>query len=637
MSLLEFSARRLCLWVLIWVGLPVQGKAEILVIGTPAIPGTSILTSTITLTTTVEYRPSLVPGNSQYTLVGCYSPPSKDGEHIFGPEDYDAISEDKPLRGNLTIDSCLQGCGSAMPPKKEAQTYIYAGLRNGSECRCGNDLSTDLHKLQDNNCMAPCSGDPRLSCGGRVNIAVYSLKSANSQTKHPATTTTANPSTSASSTAETKSTTSQETFPSSVLPGKPASTPTVAAITGSLSGAVLVTAGVFLCYRAHIRKKRIQDAHVKSMLDRHGRRSIQTPIFTQAEVHNQAAQFVAPRHEQGGTGKSKHTEYSGVVPSTPALESGGRSSAGLHPWRGSRTAATWEERDSIEMMGQGRRSPPTTPRISAQAQAHAHVEDATSSAVHWRRPSNPNDGSSSPQSSTTHKRTRSSQIIAPPPLSARVDGLGERAWHRRKLSTPYQPPVGVGSIARAGAPSGPPAGPLPPVPQAQPHPRQEAVKETSAPPPRPRRSFDTMEFEPELEDFDASGWGADVTKEWSPLGTSLNKSTPSLGRYGSLSRSRRANTESPVLGWRTPPGRSELDAGGMSGVNSTPVLPPVAPGERFDHRRWRGTSYAEPHEHERETQGGRSQRGEGDDRSPLSASSTGTSILFGLEEFNRRL
>ncbi|KAK5627067.1 hypothetical protein RRF57_002782 [Xylaria bambusicola] len=617
-------ARRLYLWMLIWIGLPAQAKTEILVIGTPIIPTTSVLTSTITLTTTVEYRPSLIPGNSQYTLVGCYSSLPKDGGHIFGPDDYDAVSEDKPLRGNLTIDSCLQGCGSAVSPKVEAETYIYAGLRNG---RCGNELSADLHKLPNDNCMAPCLGDPRLSCGGRVNIAVYSLKSTTSQTKHPAITTTANPSTSALSTTEAESTTSHETLPPSVLPGKPASTPTVAAITGSLSGAVLVTAGVFLCYRAHIRKKRIQDAHVISMLDRHGRRSIQSPIFTQAEVHSQVAQFVAPKHEQGGdrsgTGKSKHNDHGGVVPSTPALESGSRFSAGLHPRRGSRTAATWEERDSIEMMGQGRRSPP---RINAQA----HVEDATSSAVHWRRPSNPNDISSSPHSTmTTHKRTKSSQVIVPPPpLSARVDGLGERAWHRRKLSTPYQPPAGVGSI-------------LPPAPPAQSRPGREDIKETSPPPPppppRPRRSFDTIEFEPELGDFSAPDVGADATSEWSPLGTSRNMSTPSLGRYGSLARSRRANTESPVLGWRTPPGRSEVDTGGVLGDSSTPVLPPVAPGERFDHRRWRGTSYTEPYEHEREGEADRSQRGEGVDRSPVSASSTGTSILFGLEEFNRRL
>ena len=128
MFLLDSSARRLCLWTLIWSGLPILAKAEILVVGTPAIP---TLTSTITLTTTVEYRPSLVPGNSQYALVGCYSPLSGDGGHIFGPEDHDAVSGDEVTPGGMTTETCLRGCGSLVPAKKDEGGYIYAGLRNG--------------------------------------------------------------------------------------------------------------------------------------------------------------------------------------------------------------------------------------------------------------------------------------------------------------------------------------------------------------------------------------------------------------------------------------------------------------------------------------------------------------------------
>ena len=538
-----------------------------------------------------------------------------------------------------------------------------------SECRCSNELSADTHKLSNDNCMAPCPGDPRLSCGGRANIAVYSLIAATSQTKHSTTTTTTTSSSApASSKTATKATASSEPFPSSIAPGKPASAPTVAAITGSLSGAVLIVACVFLFYRAHTRKRQVQDAHLKSILGRRGQHSAQTPIFTQADIHNQVDDLVAPGQDHGGYGKgggntrtnnngrNEHDAYGRLVPNTPALESGEKFPSAR---RGSRTT-TWEERSSIAILGQ-ERSPPTNPHITSQTQVH--VEDAASSAVHWRRPSNPIDSASSSQlgmntMSTTHKRTKSTHNIASPPPSARIDGLGERAWHRRKLSTPYQPTVGVGTIARAGAPSGPPPRVLPPAPstaptqsgsRAQSQPRTPDTKKSSGkplppPPSRPQRSFDTIEFEaglgeelaelmaPDVLQPGAWGTGGSGVSEWSPLGIHQNKSTPSLGRYGSLTRSRQANTESPVLGWRTPTG----DMQGVTGDNDlprTPVLPPVAPGERFDHRRWRGTSFAEPYE----VQGSRSQHGEGDDRSPLSASSTGTSILFGLDEFNRRL
>jgi hypothetical protein len=62
-----------------------------------------------------------------------------------------------------------------------------------------------------------------------------------------------------------------------------------------------------------------------------------------------------------------------------------------------------------------------------------------------------------------------------------------------------------------------------------------------------------------------------------------------------------------------------------------PVLPPIAPGERFDHKRWRGTIYADS---KSESEPGEWERERG---SQVSASSVGTSILFSHQEFDRRL
>ncbi|KAI1427340.1 hypothetical protein F5Y12DRAFT_185328 [Xylaria sp. FL1777] len=683
MSLFDSSAKRLCLWALMWNGLPVQAETELLVLGTPSVPP-SILTSTLTLTTTVLYKPSLDPGNSQYTLVGCYSPLSSDGGHIFGPDDYDGLPDDKVTPSNLTIDRCLQGCGSITPPNSGIEDYIYAGLRNGSECRCSNQLPPDAHKLSPDDCTTPCSGDVRLSCGGHDNVVVYSLISANSKSSSSTLTNgeTTNPSsttgTKGKETAPQTAVASHETHTPSAGSGKPVSTPTIAAVTGSLSGAIILAAGLFLCYRARTRKKRIQDRHVKLMLERRGR-------FPAAEIHNQTAKFGAAtdseRDNDVGSGETNKHDNDALIPNTPALEAGGRFPPGLHPRTSASAAGTTRrgsERNDNSVPSTGEvRSRPTSPHTTIHAQTAAAAAGA-SSAVQWHNNAIANasgpGGTSAPQT-TMHKRTMSINNIPPlplppPPPSARIDSLGDRAWHRRKLSTPYQPPLPPGSpgsqgvergniIARRGPPSGPPNNSLPLTPpglRARSQPRVRAAAgdnmgELSGrpppppppPPPRPRRSFEMLE--PEHGDYGEvevlrRGGGPGIVGMSRP-----NNSTPSLGRYGSLSRPSRANVESPVLGWQTPTGRGQGGGGGSvlprGGTLAdrrpqVPVLPPVAPGERFDHRRWRGTTYAESYEGERERERGR-QRSRGGDKSPLSASSTGTSILFDLDEFDRRL
>ncbi|KAI0425016.1 hypothetical protein F5Y09DRAFT_322823 [Xylaria sp. FL1042] len=674
MPLLD-SVKRLCLWTLIWGGLPAQANTELLVIGTPSIP---TLTSTITRTTTVTYKPSLIPGNPQYTLVGCYGPISRDREHIFGPDDYDVLPDIGITPGNLTIDTCLRGCGSATPANNGEEGYMYAGLRNGSECRCGNQLPSDAHRLSADDCIAPCSGDPRLSCGGRDNVAVYSLISANSKSASPTLTNSETKTSSTVNPSEVKGTATQataaaaaasnETSSDSGTHGKPVSKPTIAAVTGSLSGAVLVAAGFFLCYRAHMRKKQIQNAHVKAVLERRTRPSISRPMFPDTDIHSYDAKFTVPRpkHDEdridsdsgrsGGNKKHEDDEprlpgHGGPVTNTSAPESGG-----LHP----RTNVSFAGNMRLTPASDNREGRPSGGEVRSRPMSpHIHAQ-AASSAVQWR-----DDGLSPMTPATPHKRTKSSTNIATPPLpAARIDGLGDRAWHRRKLSTPYAPPppgvAGRNIIARNGPPSGPPDKSLPPTPpkaqgRSQLRPRvgpggpigTNGVDGNNTPPPRPRRSFDTVEFEPALgqpgvlKPGGASLGAVSGTGKAKTLGMSItNLSTPALGRYGSLSRSNRANTdlESPVLGWQPSNGRGQRGTPQTRGGDpvdtqpKVPALPPVAPGERFDHRRWRGTLYAEPYEGKMARR-----RSGGDDISPLSASSTGTSILFGLDEFDRRL
>ncbi|KAI1349717.1 hypothetical protein F5Y01DRAFT_288387 [Xylaria sp. FL0043] len=654
MPLLGPSVKRLCLWTLIWGGLPAQAMTQLLVIGTPSIP---TLTSTITLTTTVTYKPSLIPGNPQYTLVGCYGPISSDEDHMFGPDDYNALLDDKVTPGNLTIDSCLRGCGSAKPAESGKEGYAYAGLRSGSECRCSDQLSPDAHKLTVDDCKAPCSGDPRLSCGGRENVAIYSLISANATsasstpTNSEATTfSTVEPS-EVTNTATQAAAASHQDPSHSGAHGKSASRPTIAAVTGSLSGAILVAGVLFLCYRARLRKKQIQDEHVKLMLERRNRPSISRPMFTETDFHSDVAKFTITRYDNnhGGTGgrsweNKKHDQEprltSNVDPisNMSTLESSSKFPVGLHPRTNfsfaSNARSTTESED-------GDIRPAVSEARSQSVIQPIHVQ-AASSAVQWRE-----DGASPTPPNTPHKRTKSSNNIATPLPAARIDSLGDRAWHRRKLSTPYAPPPGGAGrniIARHGPPSGPPEGSLPPMPpvvQGRPQSRPRA----GTPPPRPRRSFERIDLEPKSGGRDASRWegsGLGIApvsgKEKKALGMSVtNKSTPALGRYGSLWRSNQPSLESPTLGWQAPTGRGQRGSLSKEGNSADklpklPALPPVAPGERFDHRRWRGTLYAVPDEGERARR-----RSRGSDMSPLSASSTGTSILFGPDEFDRRL
>ncbi|KAI0105700.1 hypothetical protein GGR51DRAFT_181844 [Nemania sp. FL0031] len=663
MRLSELCAKYVCLGTLLWSGLlfsslcddepPGLTTSELLVLGPPHTSTTVTLTSTITVTTTLDHAPSLTPGNSQYGLVGCYSQPSKDGGNIFGTDESNVSS-------SHTIDDCLRSCGSKAPSNKGTGHYMYAGLRNGSECLCGVQLSTDARKLSASDCIS----------GGKDNVAVYSLipttstRKPTSPTKKPTTT---RPS--ASSFTIDNSSGSKE-------PKKLGTGPTVAAVVGSLSGAILLAAGLFICYRTYKRKKRDQDAHVKSVLDRRGLQSVPNPISTSANIHNNITNLVTPVHKRnaskdtgdssGTDDRDRFTADRDFIPTTPGLEAGGKS-PGLHARRASAAVSNGsEQRDNTRGARMGeQRSGPVNPRTHSPAAG-------ASSAVQWR-PGN-TAGSVPLSPSAAREQAKSSSNIATPPPAANTAGLGERAWHRRKLSTPFPPPVGArpGMSGGPGIPAGaannarsylqrplppPPPPPKPgvraiPQPTAQPgpgampsEPGSTAGPSENRPPARPRRSFDTIVFEPAIWDDDELHLMPVPVSKGAALGMShanVNMSTPSLGRYGSISKRRQSNLESPVLGWQAHewggPSRERKREDRLVNRQPTiPVLPPVAPGERFDHKQWGGTAYAPLPEADKKGKQPQRRSVQEDLASPVSVSSVGTSILFTPEEFDRRL
>ncbi|KAH9905276.1 hypothetical protein F4778DRAFT_779623 [Xylariomycetidae sp. FL2044] len=183
---LDFDTKRFCLQALLWSGLLFVGskcevveavsRSEVLALGPP----TTMPLPTITITTTIAYKPTLIPGDPTYTLLGCYSPPGgadDSGAHAFGPEGTYKVPEAVHPE-NMTIPACLAGCERLPPPDTNCEHYPYVGLWNGSECLCGTQLSPDSHKVSDDDCKSPCPGDPKMSCGGNETVAVYGLRGA---------------------------------------------------------------------------------------------------------------------------------------------------------------------------------------------------------------------------------------------------------------------------------------------------------------------------------------------------------------------------------------------------------------------------------------------------------------------------
>ncbi|KAI0149596.1 hypothetical protein GGR57DRAFT_226656 [Xylariaceae sp. FL1272] len=690
MSPSNSKTKRLWFRSLIWSGLllgsrcddtppPGGTQSDLLVIGTPTLTTTSTTTSTITVTVTIAYSPTLAPGNLNYTLIGCYAQPTSNGGHIFGTEEHDACSDKVPPE-NLTIDGCLDGCASLAPKDQKNGRYTYVGLKNGSECICGLQLPQNTPNLTSEDCQAPCPGDGKLSCGGEDNFVVYSLIAGDGESKS------AGESRSSTGSSKTKSQQSStdsahpvsssvddkgegsadeahhSTLPDSAAPGaakKPISTPAVAAITGSFSGAIVIGAGFFLCIRWRKKKKRIQEEHVQNMLERRGVPAPNPILTSSADKHANTNTSVANvasqrRAKPGSQDKDIRLTVDGdLIPTTPALESGGRYPSGLHR----RTSAAGLPSNAGAQRPQSKDSDKDTLYGNLLGEVRAGPA-GSSSGVQWRQTSNTYNNKSNVPSA--HRRTISTQNtgIASPPPSAKVDSLGERAWHRRKVSTPFPPPgvwIPVGleaqqNAARRGPPSGPPTTPLPPTPMRKPgvsggriqHPTQRGAARL---PLRPRRSFDTMTFPenyPTEEGITGLGIGLPSTSG-SKLGMShANTSTPSLGRYGSISKPRPPTRdyfeESPVLGryldsaydqWGNPKPKKDTSKD-INREPTIPILPPVKPGEKFDPKSWRGTIYAES------TSSGRTADGDRDeDREPKSASSVGTSILYSPSEFDR--
>ncbi|KAI0113861.1 hypothetical protein F4776DRAFT_667023 [Hypoxylon sp. NC0597] len=721
----DFSWKRFCIQTLVWSGLLFKlrcddawteegGTSELGVLGSPTEP-----VVILTITTTIAYNPTLAPGDSAYSLVGCYSQDNtgSGGGHPFGQGQgwgYDTPPT-VPL-DKLTIGDCVKGCLGLKPVGQVSDHFKYVGLRNGWQCICGLQLVPDAHKLSLEDCSTPCNGDLVNSCGGKDAIAVYSLlgvgapenstgaptgtaSGSNDQNddshsgiedEHGPTavflsTGTSLPSSATSAGAQFKTTGvpqsagvgsksssksstfhsvkgttgTSETTPSSSStsstasspsdsPGTPMSSSAIGAITGTVSGAIIVTAGIFLCFRAYKRKKQRQETHVKVVLEngkevRHSRRLIPSAIDTTGiRGFDRNGRALKPGHGRGQGGDDTCTELAAdsrdLVPTTPALESGGRLHAsGLHPRRKS-AASPSVDRDSLygKLLEEVRTGPAVqfvVPPASDPQQSGA------SSAVDWRSPVTPTPPTpkTAPLASFDfgfNARNRSSSsLVAHPAPAARPDGtLGDRAWHRRKLSTTFQPPA-----------SGPPSKPLPPTPPRRSQRSIDGILLSSAPAPPPK-------LESRYYRDDEKGECSRLSRPSTPsnprdiyaLGASANKSSPALGTVA----------PTPPLKDLSILSRRQIDSGCrelekssddrkevVEGKAATSTSSLNTQGESSDSHLLRGTTYEEKGGDGNSGSSGSSERkeegkeqgqakGKEKDDAHLSMSTVGTSILF---------
>lgn len=535
-----------------------------------------------------------------------------------------------------------------------------------SECYCAVQLSPEATKLSGDNCTSPCPGSPRLSCGGNDAFAIYSLASA-SQTSSTDSSSKENPPSSApprSTTATTRPPPISESLVSAPVkapgigmgalspppaptsshmvfegqknsggggPPAPASTTTVAAISGSMSGAILLGALLFFCFRAYKKRRLEQDARIAAMVvARKTGRKVDDDDDSK-KIHYERSpsrgrrrtrdyQHRPPSLVIGGdvTHKDKDvrlTTDGSLVPTTPALESGGRDPASYYHTTSTLVGEHQKhqsQRDSLFSALLGQVSVPIGP--------HTPPAIGSSSAVQWRRTAD------IAAAAAAHSVPVSPLTKAPDHVAVPSGGLGERAWHRRRISTPYAPPptvplpptppnkkrIAAAAAAAAAAIGGPgergAEGPDRQPPQRPPR-RESAATFEAAPRSLGATSSMPDNYPDKTLEYDGDDEEGGM-KPVPPLKTRTSQQPPPRSAAAT------SNGSHETMG-----GMVYLDhhAGRQPTI---PSLPPITPGEQFDFdsRYWKSL-----------VGGGagvrRNTDGE-DDRSPASATTVGTSILM---------
>ncbi|KAI1662400.1 hypothetical protein F4813DRAFT_107364 [Daldinia decipiens] len=686
----DFNFKRTCLQTLLWTGLLFQSRcdsewtggstSELGILGPPTVH-----ISTTTITTTIAYNPAAAPPDSMYSLLGCYgrgagarSGPGNQNGNLFGKEGDYVVLTTVP-DDQLTIRACLEGCDELVPLKKTSDHYGLVGLSNGRECFCGLKLVAEARKLTLGDCNMPCTGDSGLSCGGADTVAVYTLIVASESdkvTSHDRTQDSSQSDEKGDESAATPTGTSlsftvvntsaalkatggleltetetlggsQETsgkaiIPSSSLlpsstpsdsPDAPTTGPAIAAITGSVSGTIILVAFVVLCVRAYKRKK-LQEAarkeavvipesqhedNDKQLTRRPAPSAIDTTGHQLRDLNKGTGPVAGDGYERGhgkrdedlSTGASTDGAY--LVPSTPALESGTRLRHPEHSARLATAPLPTIESDTLyfKLMDEVRTGPGVS--VVATPSPSSPPPSATSSSVQWRgNPLNPLTPSAASTGQFSFDFNAKPSVSSPTPAARPEATPGDRAWHRRKVSKTFQPPA-----------SGPPSIPLPPTP-----PRRQQQQQ--------QRAFDSVHFTPTPASRVKPGHGQHDNGEKKegaraaalPAGQGSEAAetpapAPALKDSPTIPRAQGDSQDFRQVG--TPGQQTSGEGMGEVGMQ---LMPPSTPAGPSGSRPNRDTIYTVGEEEEEDWPVNGGSEAEGPEISPVSTDTVGTSILF---------
>ena len=99
---------------------------------------------------------------SGFTFDGqCYQDCQTGGTDVNGVK---RVLPDDFKYGAMTIGKCKNYCFG--------KGFTYAGVQNGNECFCGNEINPSAPK-PSSECNKQCTGDRSQTCGGGCRLNVY--------------------------------------------------------------------------------------------------------------------------------------------------------------------------------------------------------------------------------------------------------------------------------------------------------------------------------------------------------------------------------------------------------------------------------------------------------------------------------
>ncbi|KAJ4386540.1 hypothetical protein N0V93_009437 [Gnomoniopsis smithogilvyi] len=376
---------------------------------------TSTATTTTTLTSTITHTQTVTRGGAkesvsttnpgtphdmtsegkEYVLQGCYAQGGIEDIGTILGQNYTA-----PEMDNMSLSLCLKACSLAVVAGSTL-TYPFVGVASGDSCYCGMAINMTTSESSLTDCTLPCVDNDGEACGGKGFMSVYKSASLQSAAQPNISSSSVGSLASSNPAAETSSASSNDN--GATLSGlgnmdaSDAKNPgVIAGITiGSVSGVIGLLVLVFMAAKWCTTRKQLHPATAAS----DSASSSVTTLTATTNIHDAASIRDAMKIDL--------RRLDGVVMDqhSPSPRFARKNQIGV----AATTGADW----------QSNKDSPLTPRTPRFVDVMEETQPSTPS------------------------------ILIHPPDIAPVHGLGERAWHRRRLSAPFPPagPVVMGVAA----------------------------------------------------------------------------------------------------------------------------------------------------------------------------------------------